>query len=209
MLPKRANGARLGATMNPPGSMDVSTPGPSLTRALGALASLPLSTKLAMVCLLFGWFFTKTLVVSLGSIEHGVRFFDMSAVIADPMRLFFGIETTLQRLVFGLLCLCCVFVPLAPRLMKERSAWLWSAAPFILIVVCAAALYSRTSGEFFTTPSDASSVTGSLIHLANDLARRTGDVVNRHLTIGGGAYLALIGSLVLLFQGLSGYRRQP
>jgi len=195
--------------MDTPGSMEVSTPGTLPARAASALASLPLSTKLAMVCLLFGWFFTKTLVVSLGSIEHGVRFFDMSAVIADPMRLFFGIETTLQRIAFGVICLLCVFAPLAPRLTKERSAWLWYAAPFVLILVCGVTLSWRTSGEFFTAPGDAGSLTGSLVHFANDLARRGGDVINRHLTIGGGAYLALIGSLVLLFQGLSGYRRDP
>lgn len=195
--------------MDTPESRDVATRGPLLARSVHALATLPLSTQLAMVCLLFGWFFTKTLGVSLGSIEHGVRFFDMSAVIADPTRLFFGIETTLQRIVFGLVCLGCVLAPLAPRLMQGKSAWLWYGAPFTLILVCGVTLYWRTSGEFFATPSDANFVTGSLIHFANDLARRTGDLVNRHLTIGGGAYLALIGSVVLLFQGLGGYRRQP
>jgi hypothetical protein len=176
------------------------------SRGVRALRGLPSSTKLAMVCVIFGWFFTNTLVVTLGSLEHGVRFFDMSAVIADPMRLFFGVETPLQRTLFGLICLAAVLAPLAPHLSKGAGAWLCYLAPFVLLMVCGVALYSRTSGEFFASPAEAKSVAGSLIHLANDLARRGTGLVSRHIAVGGGAYLALIGSLVLVVQGMRGFR---
>ncbi len=193
--------------MDTPPSMDVLPPGPLLGRCIRAMAALRGSTKLAVVCVLFGWFFTNTLIVSLGSIEHGVRFFDMGAVIADPLRLFFGVETTFQQIFFGLICLGCILAPLAPQLVKDRWAWLCYGAPFLLIVFCGVVLYWRTSGELFATPSDATSVAGSLLHLANDLAHRGSDLVSRHIAIGGGAYLALIGSLVLVVQGLRGFRR--
>jgi hypothetical protein len=192
--------------MDTPRSMEGPSSQSLSSRGIRALRGLPSSTKLAMVCVVFGWYFTNTLVVTLGSLEHGVRFFDMSAVIADPMRLFFGVETSLQRILFGLLCLAAVLAPVAPPLSKGAGPWLAYLAPFVLILVCGVALYSRTSGEFFASPAEAKSVAGSLIHFANDLARRGTGLVSRHIAVGGGAYLALIGSLVLVVQGVRGYR---
>jgi hypothetical protein len=195
--------------MDTPRSMDVSSTQPLLGRALRAIAELDASTKLAMVCLVFGWFFMNTLVVSLGSLDHGVRFFDMGAVIADPTRLFFGVDTSLQRILFGLVCLVCVMAPLAPALAKRRSAWLVYLAPLVLIVVCGGILYWRTSGDFFTAPSDANSINGSLLRFANDLVRRGSGMVSRHVSIGAGGYLALIGGVVLALQGVRRFRQQP
>src|SRR6202011_108789 len=98
---------------------------------------------------LFGWFFMKTLVVTLGSLQHGVRFFDLSAVIADPSRLFFDVDTPIHRIFFGLICLLCLLAPLAPHLMRKRSAWVGYLVPLALILVCAALVYSRSSNDFF------------------------------------------------------------
>jgi hypothetical protein len=193
--------------MEPPHSRVAFAFGIFLGRVVRAFGELETSTKLAMLCVVFGWYFTNTLVVTLGSLEHGVRFFDMAAVIADPMRLFFGVETSLQRVLFGVVCLACAAAPLAPRLVKGRAGWLVYLLPLALIIGCGAILYSRTSGEFFATPSDAKSVTGNLIHFANDLARRGSGLVSRHIAVGGGAYLALIGSLVLAFQGVHAFRQ--
>jgi len=193
--------------MDTPRNSNVSSGRPWPGRALRAIVQLEASSKLALVCVVFGWFFTNTLVVNLGSLQHGIQFFDMGAVIADPTRLFFGIDTSMQRVLFGMVCLVCVFAPITPQLSANRLSWLASSAPLALILVCGLILYSRTSGEFFAHPGDAKSVSGTLIHFANDLARRGSGVVSRHISIGAGGYLAFLGSVVLAVQGIRRFRR--
>jgi hypothetical protein len=202
--------------MDAPPSLDVPTTRPLFGRAIRAFAEVDGTSKLAMVCVVFGWFLMNTLVVSLGSLEHGVRFFDMSAVIADPTRLFFGVDAPFHRAFFGLLCLACVAAPLAPHLakldlakpdiVKKKSAWLFYLAPLALMVACGVLLYSRSSGEFFAAAPDPKSLSGSLIHFANDLVRRGSDLVSRHISVGAGGYLGLIGCVVLAVQGLRRFR---
>jgi hypothetical protein len=206
MLPKTRNGVTLPNTMDTPRSMDVSSAQPLFGRALRAIGALEASTKLAIICVVFGWFFMNTLVVNLGSLQHGVRFFDIGAVIADPTRLFFGVDTSFQRVFFALICLVCLSAPLAPHLVKKHAAWLGYVAPFALMALSGVILYSRTSGEFFSAPSDANSLSGSLIHFANDLVHRGSDMVSRHVAIGAGGYLAFIGCAVLAVQGVRHFR---
>lgn len=174
---------------------------PLSSRLWHALARLELSSKLAMLCIFFGWFFMNTLEVSVGSLLHGVRFLDMSAVIADPTRMFFGGDTPGHHIVFALTCLACLSAPLVAHLMKTRAGWLGHLAPLALMVTCGGLLYWRTSGELIVAPEDTASLTGSLLHLASSLAHRGTDLVARHVSIAAGSYLAVIGCLVLAFQG--------
>jgi hypothetical protein len=167
-----------------------------------ALVDLELSSKLAMVCVAFGWFFMNTLAVSLGSLQHGVRFVDMSAVIADPPRLFFGGDTPVHRVLFSLLCLACLLGPVAPQFARTRAGWLGHVAPLGLMVACGALLYWRTSGEILAAPADTASLSGSLLQFANGVLHRGADAVSRHVSVGAGSYLAAIGCLVLAAQGL-------
>jgi Fe2+ transport system protein B len=175
--------------MGIPRSVDFLPAHPLLGRVGHALATLEVSSRLAVAGILIGWFFIDYLVVSLGSLHHGVRFFDMSAMIADPVRLFLGVDSSMQPLLFSFLCLACLAAPLTvPQLIKNRFAWLAYLAPLALIVLCAALLYSRTSAEFF----------------ADDSARHGGGLAAQHVSLGAGGYLALIGSL---FLGIRGVRR--
>ncbi|HEY2682522.1 MAG TPA: hypothetical protein VGI93_03370 [Steroidobacteraceae bacterium] len=180
-------------------SAPIATPS---ARLLAAFSDLDNVSKLALVCLVIAWFFVDTLVVRLGSLKHGVRFFDVSALIADPTRMFLGIDVTLQTLLFGLLCAVCLLVPLLPHLKAVRLAWLTYFAPLILLACCAFLLYSRTSAEFFNTPADPVTVSGKVIRFANSLVHRGGDLVARHVAIGFGGYLAALSSAVLAMQGM-------
>ncbi len=195
-------------TMDLPRTLDVAATQSLLSRAVRAAGELDASAKLAIICVVFGWFFMSTLVVSLGSLEHGVRFFDMGAVIANPMRLFFGVDAPFERWLFGLLCLFCAAAPLAPFIWPAKSAWLACLAPLALMLLCAAILYSRTSGEYFVAPSHASNTASSVIRFANDLVHKGSGLVSRHIAIGAGGYLALIGSAVLAAQGVRRLRRR-
>lgn len=205
--------------MDAPPTLDVPTSRPLLGRGIRAFSELEASSKLALVIVAMGWFFMNTLVASLGSFQHGVRFFDMSAIIGDPTRLFFGVNAPLHRIFFGLICLACLVAPLAPHLevaptplepiprKRGKSLWLCYAVPLVLMVICGVLLYIRTSGDFFADPGDPNSMTGSLMHFANGLVRHGSDMVSRHIAVGAGAYLALLGSSVLASQGVRRFRR--
>jgi hypothetical protein len=199
--------------MDAPPTLDIPTGRPLLGRYVRAFSELDASSKLALVIVAMGWFFMNTLVASLGSFQHGVRFFDMSAIIADPTRLFFGVNAPFHRIVFGLICVASLVAPLAPHLEvaptpleRRKSLWLCYAVPLALLVVCGVLLYVRTSGDFFADPGDPNSMTGSLMHFANGLVRRGSDMVSRHISVGAGAYLALLGSSVLASQGVRRFR---
>jgi hypothetical protein len=195
--------------MDAPDNLQTAAPPGSGARLLSAAGQIDLASKIAIACLFFGWFLLDTLVVTLGSLQHGVRFFDVSAVIADPSRMFFGLQGSLHRMFFIPLCVACLCAPLLPHIRRVRLLWLSYAAPLALMAVCGVLLFSRTSGEFIAAPSSAGRVAGNLIQFANDLVHRGGDLVARHVSIGTGGYLALAAAMVLTLQGVRRLRRSP
>jgi hypothetical protein len=188
--------------MEAPGNLQTAAPPTGAARLLKAGLEIEPASKIALACIFFGWFLLDSLVVTLGSLQHGVRFFDLSAVIADPARMFFGVQGSLHRVFFIPVCLVCVAAPLAPHYRRVRALWLSYSAPLALMVVCGILLFSRTSGEFIAVPSNAHRIGGNLIQFANDLVHHGSDLVARHVSIGIGAYLALAASLVLAWQGV-------
>jgi hypothetical protein len=180
-----------------------------LSRLIQAATQLETASKFALLCIFVGWFFVDTLVVSIGSLQHGLRFADISAVIADPTRLFFGIQGSSHRIMFSLVCILCLLAPLLPHLQRKRVNWLAYMAPLALMVVCGALLYSRTSGELFAAPSDAGTAGSSLLRFANGLVHQGTGLVSRHVAVGFGGYLALLASLVLALRGARYFRNAP
>jgi len=188
--------------MDTPQSLDAAaapTPFGQLSRAARRIDGVSLW---ALLAIFIGWFFVDTLAVTLGSLRHGVRFFDISAAIADPTRIFFGVDGSLRRIFFGCICLICLLAPLLPHWRARRWAWLAYLAPLALMVICGVLLYSKTSGEFFSAPADASTLGGSVIRFANNLVRQSTGLVSKHVSVGAGGYLAFAGSLVLAAQGM-------
>jgi hypothetical protein len=170
------------------------------------VSSSETASKIAIVCIFLSWFFLDTLVVTLGSLQHGVRFFDMSAVIADPSRMFFGFSGWAHRGGFGLLCLACLGAPILPHLRQRRALWLAYLAPLVLMGICAALLLWRTSGRFVAAPIDSAGIAGTVARLADDLVHHISTRVNRHVSIGVGGYLGLMASLVLALRGARMFR---
>jgi hypothetical protein len=178
-----------------------------MARMWRAAGRLETSSKWAIICVVVGWFFTDTLVTSLASLHRGIRFFYLPAVIADPTRMFFGVEYSMQSALFSLVCIACALAPVAAHLSTHRFARFAYLAPLGLIVLCGSVLYSKTSGDFFNAPGD-NGIGASVAHLANRLVARGSDLASRHVAIGFGGYLAAIGSVVLAVQGIRGYRAQ-
>jgi hypothetical protein len=157
--------------------------------------------------ILVGWFLLDTLHVSVGPIEHAVRFYDFAAIIARPVRLLTGVgRHGLGSFSFALLCCASIGATLAPWFRRERHAALGAMAPLVLILACALLLYARSSGEVLMTSNDPTAISNDVFRFANDLLHRGGAVVARRVTIGAGAYLAFIGALVLALRGLAAWR---
>jgi len=157
-----------------------------LSRLTQAAAQLETASKFALLCIFLSWFFLDTLVVTIGSLQLGVRFADISGVIADPTRLFFGIQGSSHRVMFSMVCMLCLLAPLLPHMRRKRVNWLAYLAPLALMVVCGALLYSRTSGE-----------------------RQGTGLVAGHVAVGFGGYLALVAALVLALRGARHFRNAP
>jgi len=195
--------------MDAPGNLQTAAPPTLAARLLKAAGQIELASKIAIVCVFFGWFLVDTLVVTLGSLQHGVRFFDISAVIADPSRMFFGLQGSVHRLFFIPLCIVCLFAPLLPHIGRTKALWLSYIVPLALMLICGVLLFWRTSGEFIAAPSNASRAAGNIIQFANGLVHHGGDLVARHISIGIGGYLALIAGIVLALRGVRRYRSAP
>ena len=174
-----------------------------LARVAAAAGEMGFGAKFAIVCVFIAWFFIDTLVVSLGSVSHGVRFFDAGAIIADPTRMFFSIDTSFSVILFGALCIACLLLPFAAHLSRTRVASLAYLAPLVLIIVCGLLLYSKTSAEILAPPSDPNSLKGSVMGFANKLLQRGSGYVSKHVAVGAGGYVALIGSLFLAYLGIN------
>ena len=193
--------------MDTPQSLDAS-PSPTLIGELSrAAARIDGVSLLALLALFIGWFFMDTLVASLGSLRHGLRFFDISAAIADPTRIFFGVDGSLRRIFFGGACVACLLAPLVPHWRSHRLAWAAYLAPLALMVLCGGLLYAKSSGDFFPAPSDAGSLSSSVMRFANDLVNRGTGLVSRHISVGAGGYLAFAGALALAVQGTRRFHR--
>jgi hypothetical protein len=158
--------------------------------------------KVAIACIFLSWFLLDTLVVTLGALQHGVRFFDMSAVIADPSRMFFGFHGWAHRVGFAVVCVACLAAPVLPHWRREKILWLSYLAPITLMAICGALLSWRTSGEFIAAPNDVGRIGGNLVQFANDLVHHGSTLITRHVSIGVGGYLAFAASLVLALHGI-------
>ncbi|HET6555009.1 MAG TPA: hypothetical protein VFG49_15890 [Dyella sp.] len=185
--------------------MEATPSTPARQPPLRAIARWDPLTWLAVICLLLGWFYVKCLIVWVSGIEHGVRFYDLPAIVLKPSQLFFGVRHyyLLLALPFGALCLACIYALLLPYQGLPRETWLLHLLPLIVLVGSYALLYHRTGHELIRTDPD--TVAGDLTRLANNLWSRGTGLVTRHVSVAGGAYVALAGSLFLAARGLLRY----
>jgi hypothetical protein len=179
----------------------VTTPPTFFEKLTAAAGQLGPASVLALVCLLIGWFFTNTLVTTMGPLEHDVRFFNLGDAVVNPMRLFVGGDVSVATVAFFLVCIASLLAPLAPHWNGNRALWPTYLAPMILLLVVGLSLYLRSSHDLFTTGDDADAVSRDLVRLANDLVNKGGELVARHVSVGLGGYLGLVGALVLAYRG--------
>ncbi|MEJ0100091.1 MAG: hypothetical protein WDO12_10255 [Pseudomonadota bacterium] len=110
----------------------------------------------------------------------------------------------LLALPFGLLCLTCVYALTLPYQERaKRESWLLHLLPLALLVGCYALLYHRTGHDLINTDPD--TVAGDITRLTNNIWSRGTALVARHVSVAGGAYVALAGSLFLAARGIQRY----
>ena len=146
-----------------------------------------------------GWFLLDAVKTTLGSAALDFHFYDMAAIIANPLRLLTGVGTDAGILTtpFALLCLAVIVAPLLPVISRGPLAALARFAPLVLMVACASILYYQTRQDTFIVAQNSNDVTASLTRLANVLTRRAGGLVSRHIVVGAGSWVAGCGALLL------------
>jgi hypothetical protein len=161
------------------------------------------TTWAALICVAIGWFWMNTLVATFGPIQHVAHFYDLAAILKDPIRLLTGVgdARSLGTAVFSIVCLMVLAAPLLPRLGYPHMPRLLGAAPLLLMLLCSTVLYVKSSSAHIEADS-MGRIGGYLARWANGASAWTGDVVARHISVGPGGYLSFIASGVLAAKGL-------
>jgi hypothetical protein len=158
---------------------------------------------LAQGLIFIGWFVLITLKTTLGSAAFEFHFYEVAAIIANPLRLTgIGGSAGFITIPFALLCLTLVLAPIVPAVGSSRFAPVIRLAPLALMLVCGAILFHQTQQDTFSAGQNADRITTSVVNLANTLTRRTGQIVARRISLGAGSWLAVAGAVLLAYTGM-------
>lgn len=158
---------------------------------------------LAMASTVVGWFGLDALVATFGPLQHRVRFYELAVVLLDPRQLLWGLNGSLSSstFAFALVCLVVIALPVLPRMGVSSARWLLIAAPLLWMLLCGIVFYVKASSAHVSAPESMGRLGGYLTGWANGALGWTGDVVARHIAVGPGVYLSLIGSGWLALKG--------
>lgn len=164
---------------------------------------------IALAAVALGWFFLSTLVVDFGLWQKSIRFYQVWAVIQDPAGQLSGVNAagTLTTLVFALVCVAAILAPVICTLQRHPAALLTYLIPFVVMAVSGAVLYAQGSMTTVVADGGAHSASAYIARIAQAAMGRASDAVATRISVGAGAYLALLGSCFLLLRGLIKYRR--
>jgi hypothetical protein len=151
-----------------------------------------------------GWFLMTTFVVDFGLWQQGIRFYDVWAIIQDPAGRLSGINSShaLATFGFGLVCAAAIGVPAISIFYKRKDAGLAYLLPFIVMTVSCAVLYAKSSTSYFPADAGGHSVSALFARIAQGVAARAGDTVASRISIGAGAYVAMLCSFLLALRGV-------
>jgi hypothetical protein len=159
---------------------------------------------LAQGLIFIGWFVLVTLKTTVGSAGLEFHFYEVAAIIANPLRLLTGTGASAGFITipFALLCLALILAPMVPAVGSSRFAPAIRLAPLALMLVCGAILFYQTQQDTFTAGQNTNEITTAVVNLTNALARHTGQLVARHISLGAGSWLAGAGALLFACTGM-------
>ena len=171
-------------------------------------ATLDSAALIALAAIALGWFAMSTLVVDFGVWQRAIRFYELWAVIQDPAGALSGARNahTLTTLAFGVVCAAAVIVPLVCVRNRQPVALLTYLIPFIVMAVSGAVLYAQGSMNTVVADGNAHTASAFVARMAQAAIGRASAAVATRVSVGAGAYLALLGSCFLLLRGLISYR---
>jgi hypothetical protein len=191
--------------MNDPLADRPRRPRPDAVPARGGLGPVEC---LAAACVLLGWFGLSAFVADYGPLSQRFHFYDAWTVMEYPSRLITGMQSGdgPRSFAFGIVCLAAVLCVFLPLRLRQPAALLAYLIPLALMLVCGSVLYREATSRIFAETSRYGDIGSQAVQLANLLADRMTRTLTRRISPGVGAYLALIGSLVLAMRGLMQYR---
>ncbi|MFI4913898.1 MAG: hypothetical protein ACHQAR_01740 [Steroidobacterales bacterium] len=171
-------------------------------KLMGARLTRAPAVPIALALIAVGWFGMNSIVVSLGRLSQGTRFYQLLAVIHHPAQLVAGVGESWETPIFAALCLAVLAAGLFPYFSARRSARLASLLPLALMCTCAYLLYS--SGSMSQPPSEdvPNTLRGDLLRMAQHALARAQDRMAGHVGVGAGAYLSLLSSTFLAWRGM-------
>jgi hypothetical protein len=171
-------------------------------------ANLDQAALIALGAVAFGWFLMPTLVVDFGLWKKSVRFYQVWAVIQDPAGVLSGVNGahTLVTLMFGAVCAAAVLAPIGAMRHRYPVALLTYLIPFVVMAVSGAVLYAQGSMNSAIADSGSHSASAYVARIAQAAIGRASDMAATRVSVGAGAYLALLGSCFLVLRGLIKYR---
>jgi hypothetical protein len=158
---------------------------------------------IALGAIVVGWFLMATLVVDFGLWQENIRFYDVWAVIQDPGGRLSSVNRShpLTTCAFGLVCAVAVLAP-AITILKRKEAWLTYLIPFVVMAISCAVLYAKSSTSYIHADANSHSAAAFFARVAQAAVTREGDTVAARISIGYGAYIAILCSFFLALRGL-------
>jgi hypothetical protein len=153
-----------------------------------------------------GWFAMDSLEVRLGALRQGTRFYELLAVLRHPGDLLLGVDAGGDARVagFAVLCLLVLAAALTPQWLALPAARRFPATaamlPLILMLLTAIALVD--SGVRLDAHAPPDTMRQDLLRLAQDALGRVQGSLARRVSLGAGAYVSVLASLVLAWRGL-------
>ena len=163
---------------------------------------------IALGAIALGWFFMSSLVVDFGLWQKSIRFYQVWALIQDPAGQLSGVNgaRTLTAIVFGIVCAAALLAPLICMRSRRPASLLTYLLPFVVMAVSGAVLYEQGAMNTVVADSGAHSASAYIARITQAAIGRASSAVASRVSVGAGAYLALLGSCFLVLRGLTKYR---
>jgi hypothetical protein len=166
----------------------------------------------AIIALIAGWFWLNTVAIDAGFLgKQGFSFYDALKLLnqggAAGLAALGGGMRNASAGFYGFLAIVAVMAPLLPYVIKDRRAWLGSAAPLGLMLLVVLIAYWKISHGMSEATGAFGSQTAEMEEYARQMASEARKQVMQAVSLGLGAYLSIVASVYLAFTGWVKYRK--
>lgn len=168
--------------------------------ASGLVARFGMPTLAAMAALVIGWFVLNTVWIQVSSgYGVGMSFWTILGVVNSPNGTMAGLNGGGGSSgLYGFLCIVALVAPLAPQFWHDRRAHLGGLLPLAFMLLVAFMVYHGISDGMQQARGLAGDLgNASAQRMVDDMGREMLRAALQAISIGAGAYLALLASLFL------------